>query len=120
MKREGRLHLAHVRCRDLSGQHRLDRRPFQTAALLFTLLDDSYEAAHEWVAKSLGMIFNRDFRDVAAKYCLLEKPDDCLDQMRQFARAGCRHFVISALSDPAEIIERASTSMVSELRSLVD
>jgi alkanesulfonate monooxygenase SsuD/methylene tetrahydromethanopterin reductase-like flavin-dependent oxidoreductase (luciferase family) len=95
-------------------------RPFQTAALLFTVLDDSYEAAHERAAKLLGMIYNRDFRDAAAKYCLLEKPDDCLDQMRQFARARCGHFVISALSDPAEIIERASTSMVSELRSLVD
>jgi alkanesulfonate monooxygenase SsuD/methylene tetrahydromethanopterin reductase-like flavin-dependent oxidoreductase (luciferase family) len=65
------------------------------------------------------MIYNRDFRDAAAKYCLLGKHEDCLDQMRRFARAGCRHFVLSALSDPNEIIERASTSMLSELRSLV-
>ena len=41
------------------------------------------------------------------------------DQMRAFAKAGCRHFVMSALSDPDEIIERASTEMVRELRSIV-
>ena len=94
-------------------------RPFQTAALLFTVLDDSYEAAHDRAAKLLGMIYNRDFRDAAAKYCLLGKPEDCLDQMRQFAQAGCRHFVMSALSDPNEIIERASTEMVKDLRGVV-
>jgi probable F420-dependent oxidoreductase len=96
-----------------------DGLPFQTAALLFTVLDDSYEAAHDRAAKLLGMIYNRDFRDAAAKYCLLGKPEDCLDQMRQFARAGCRHFVMSALSDPNEIIERAATDMIKELRSVV-
>jgi probable F420-dependent oxidoreductase len=96
-----------------------DGLPFQTAALLFTVLDDSYEAAHDRAAKLLGMIYNRDFRDAAAKYCLLGKPEDCLDQMRQFARAGCRHFVMSALSDAYEIIERAATDMIKELRSVV-
>jgi alkanesulfonate monooxygenase SsuD/methylene tetrahydromethanopterin reductase-like flavin-dependent oxidoreductase (luciferase family) len=96
-----------------------DGLPFQTVAFLFTVLDDNYEAAHDRAAKLLGMIYNRDFRDAAAKYCLLGKPEDCLDQMRQFARAGCRHFVMSALSDPDEIIERASTDMLKELRSVV-
>ncbi len=96
-----------------------DGLPFQTTAFLFTVLDDSYEAAHTRAAELLGMIYNRDFRDAAARYCLLGKPEDCLEQMREFARAGCRHFVISGLSDPNEIIECASTAMVSELRSLV-
>ena len=94
--------------------------PFRTTAFLFTVLDDNYEAAHDRAAKLLGMIYNRDFRDAAAKYCLLGKPEDCLDQMRKFAKAGCRHFVMSALSDPNEIIERASTDMIKELRSVVD
>ncbi|MBW2500801.1 MAG: LLM class flavin-dependent oxidoreductase [Deltaproteobacteria bacterium] len=93
--------------------------PFQTAALLFTVLDDSYEAAHERASQLLGTIYNTDFREASKRYCLLGKPEDCLDQMRRFARAGCRHFVLSALSDPDEIIERASSEMVSELRSLV-
>jgi probable F420-dependent oxidoreductase len=94
-------------------------RPFQTAALLFTVLDDSYEAAHQRAAKMLGTIYNTDFTEAAKRYCLLGKPEDCLEQMRKFAQAGCRHFVMSALSDPDEIIERASTEMITELRSLV-
>jgi probable F420-dependent oxidoreductase len=93
--------------------------PFHTAALLFTVLDDSYEAAHDRASKLLGMIYNTDFREASKRYCLLGKPEDCLEQMREFARAGCRHFVISALSDPNEIIDTAASSMVSELRSLI-
>ncbi len=94
-------------------------RPFQTAALLFTVLDDSYEAAHKRASQMLGTIYNTDFTEASKRYCLLGKPEDCLDQMRNFARAGCRHFVMSPLSDPDEIIERASTEMVEELRSII-
>ncbi|CAM9830851.1 unnamed protein product [Discosporangium mesarthrocarpum] len=96
-----------------------DGLPFQTAALLFTVLDDSYEAAHKRASEMLGTIYNTDFTEASKRYCLLGKPEDCLDQMRAFAKAGCRHFVMSALSDPDEIIERASTEMVRELRSIV-
>jgi len=93
-------------------------RPFHTSALLFTVLDDSYEAAHDRAAKLLGMIYNTDFREASKRYCLLGKPEDCLEQLRKFAKAGCRHFVISALSDPDEIIERATKDMIPALRSL--
>lgn len=93
-------------------------RPFHTAALLFTVLDDSYEAAHERAAKLLGTIYNTDFREASKRYCLLGKPEDCLDQLRKFAKAGCRHFVLSALSDPDEIIERATRDMIPALQSL--
>jgi alkanesulfonate monooxygenase SsuD/methylene tetrahydromethanopterin reductase-like flavin-dependent oxidoreductase (luciferase family) len=94
-------------------------KPFQTAALLFTVLDDNYEAAHKRAAEMLGKIYNTDFTEASKRYCLLGKPEDCLEQMRKFAKAGCRHFVMSALSDPDEIIERASTEMITELRSIV-
>jgi len=93
-------------------------RPFHTAALLFTVLDASYEAAHERAAKLLGMIYNTDFREASKRYCLLGKPEDCLDQLRKFAKAGCRHFVLSALSDPDEIIERATRDMIPVLKGL--
>lgn len=93
-------------------------KPFHTAALLFTVLDDSYEAAHEKASKLLGMIYNTDFREASKRYCLLGKPEDCLDQLRAFAKAGCRHFVLSALSDPDVIIERATKEMIPALRGL--
>ncbi len=93
-------------------------RPFHTAALLFTVLDDSYEAAHDRAAKMLGTIYNTDFREASKRYCLLGKPEHCLEQLRTFAKAGCRHFVLSALSDPDEIIERATRDMIPALSGL--
>jgi probable F420-dependent oxidoreductase len=79
--------------------------PFETAAFLFTVLDDDYEAALERAASMLQMIYNRPFKEAAKKYCLLGKPEDCLEQMQNFARSGARHFVFSMLSDPNEFID---------------
>ncbi len=78
---------------------------FETASFLFTVLDDDYESAHGRAAKMLGTIYNTDFSEAAKKYCLLGKPEDCLEQMEAFSRAGSRHFVFSLLSDPDEFIE---------------
>jgi probable F420-dependent oxidoreductase len=80
--------------------------PFESTAFLFTVLDDDYEAALDRAASLLQMIYNRPFRDAAQKYCLLGKPEDCLEQMQNFARAGARHFVFSMLSDPNEFISQ--------------
>jgi probable F420-dependent oxidoreductase len=80
-------------------------RAFETASFLFTVLDDSYEAALDRAAKLLEMIYNRPFRDAARKYCLLGRPEDWLEQMQDFARAGSRHFVFSLLSDTDEFLD---------------
>jgi len=76
--------------------------PFETASFLFTVLDDDHDAALERAASLLSMIYNRPFEDAARKYCLLGRPEDMLDQLRGFAKAGARHFVFSMLSDGAE------------------
>ena len=78
---------------------------FETAAFLFTVLDDDYDKALERAASSLQTIYNRPFRDAARKYCLLGRPADFLEQMQAFARAGARHFVFSLLSDPNAFID---------------
>jgi probable F420-dependent oxidoreductase len=87
---------------DSSGR---SEAPFETVAFLFTVLDDDYEAALDRAANMLQMIYNRPFRDAAAKYCLLGRPEDCLEQMQAFARSGARHFVFSLLSDPNVFFE---------------
>jgi probable F420-dependent oxidoreductase len=78
---------------------------FESSAFLFTVLDDDYEKALDRAAGLLQMIYNRPFRDAAQKYCLLGKPEDCLEQLQRFARSGARHFVFSMLSDPSEFID---------------
>lgn len=91
---------------------------FTPAAFLFTFLEERYEVAHEKASSLLGTIYARDFREASKKYCLLGRPADCLEQMRAFARAGCRHFILAPLSDPAAFAERAATEILPELRQL--
>ena len=98
-----------------------DRReaPFEPASLVFTVFDDSYEAALDRAAALLQRIYNVPFRDAAAKYCLLGRPEDCLEQMQRYVSAGCRHIVLSMLSDPLEAIEIARDGILPELHGLV-
>lgn len=98
-----------------SGRAPLD---FGTGALLFAVLDDDYDKARERAAALLGSIYRRDFREAAAKYCLLGRPEDCLEQMKRFADAGCRHFTLSPLSDLSEFLERVGEGFLPELRGL--
>ena len=79
--------------------------PFETAAFLFSVQDDVYEQALDRAAGMLQMIYNRPFRDAAKKYCLLGRPEDWLEQMQAFAKAGARHFVFSLLSDSDQFFE---------------
>lgn len=92
--------------------------PFTPAAFLFTFLEDRYEVAHEKASQLLGMVYARDFKEASKKYCLLGRPEDCLEQMRAFARAGCRHFILAPLTDPAAFAERAATEILPGLRSI--
>lgn len=94
-------------------------RPFQTAAFLFTILDDDYDSALDRAATMLQGIYNRPFRDAAKKYCLLGRPADCVEQMRAFVDAGCRSFIFSPLMDPTEFVERARGELLPAARRLL-
>jgi probable F420-dependent oxidoreductase len=91
---------------------------FGAAAFLFTFLEDRFEDAHEKAAKLLGMVYARDFRDAARKYCLLGPPSACLERMREFARAGCRQFIFAPLSDPEAFAERVAEEILPSARAL--
>jgi probable F420-dependent oxidoreductase len=91
---------------------------FETSAFVFTILDDDYEAALDRAAEMLGMIYNRPFRDAAKKYCLLGRPEDCIEQMQSFVDAGCRGFIFSPLMDANEFVEQASRKILPEMANL--
>jgi probable F420-dependent oxidoreductase len=93
--------------------------PFGTAALLFTALDDVYERALDRAAKILQRVYNVPFRDAAARYCLLGRPEDCLEQLQHFVDAGCRHVLFSPLGDPAEFVERAREELLPGVHALL-
>lgn len=85
---------------------------FGAAAFLFTFLEERFEDAHRKAAQLLGAVYARDFTEAAKKYCLLGRPADCLEQMRAFARAGARHFILVPLSDPEAFAERAAAELL--------
>jgi len=92
--------------------------PFEPMSFLFTVFDDNYEAALDRAAALLQRIYNVPFREAAAKYCLLGRPEDCLEQMQRFADVGSRHMILSVLSDPKEAIEIARDGIIPELHGL--
>ncbi len=131
-RRAGRLgdgYISHMCSAEMYAQnldairgHALDARrgeiPFRTDAFLFTILDDDYDAALARAASTLQMIYNRPFEDAARKYCLLGRPEDCLEQLASFARSGARRFVLSPLMAPDDFLER-SAPMLSEIRGVL-
>ena len=91
---------------------------FTPACFIFSFLEDRFEDAEKKAAGLLGMIYRRDFSDAAKRYCLLGRPEDCLEQLRAFARSGARHFILVPLSDPAAFAERAAAEILPQLRAL--
>jgi probable F420-dependent oxidoreductase len=92
--------------------------PFQTAAFLFTILDDDYDAALDRAAKLLQTIYNVPFREAAEKYCLLGRPEDCVKQLQRFVDAGCRHFVLTPLMDAAQFLDQVEEQILPAVRGL--
>jgi probable F420-dependent oxidoreductase len=95
-----------------------DGHPFEPMSFLFTVFDDSYEAALDRATDMLQKIYRVPFRDAAAKYCLLGRPEDCLEQMQRFASEGSRHVILSVLSDPTEAVEIARDGIIPELHRI--
>ena len=132
LRRAGRLgdgYISHMCSAEMYGQNldairraaeRAGRRDvrFQTSAFLFTRLGDDYDECLKTAAATLQMVYNRPFEDAARKYCLLGRTDDCLEQMRAFARAGCRQFILSPLMPPDEFLERAERDLLPYVRSI--
>lgn len=92
--------------------------PFEPMSFLFTVFDETYEAALDRATALLENIYRVPFRDAAAKYCLLGRPEDCLEQMQRFARVGSRHMILSLLSDGQEAIEIARDGILPELHAI--
>lgn len=80
-------------------------RTFATAAYLFTFLDDNYDKALDRASAELERIYQRPFRDAAAKYCLLGRPEDMLEQLQDFADAGARQFIFAVPDNHTEFIQ---------------
>jgi probable F420-dependent oxidoreductase len=80
-------------------------RPFEPIVFIFTVMNDDFDEANDRAVRLLKGIYGRDFSEVARKYCLLGRPEDMLEQMQAFVKAGARHFVFSLLSDSDQFFD---------------
>ena len=78
---------------------------FETAAFLFTFVDDDYEKALDRATAMLERTYNRPFREAAAKYCLLGRAENILEQIQQFVDVGVRRFIFSVPERQDEFID---------------
>src|SRR6185436_8341011 len=69
-------------------------RGFGTAHLLFTRMDDTYEAALDAATASLSQRYGMDFRKAAQRYCALGPPQRVVESIMRFQEAGVRHVVL--------------------------
>ena len=103
-----------------AGNRTEKRARFGSGALLFTVLDASYERAVTRAGDMLSRVYNRPFHDAARKYCLLGRPEDALEQMRSFARAGVRHFLLASLLEPGGFAGEVAKHILPELPGLLE
>ena len=75
---------------------------FSTAHLLFTLIDDSYEAALDKASALLSQRYAMDFHAAAKKYAALGRPEDVAARIAEFHDAGVRHLNLDLLGTAAE------------------
>jgi probable F420-dependent oxidoreductase len=101
-----------------AGERRRENPRFGTGALLFTVLDASYERAATRAGDMLSRVYDRPFHDAARKYCLLGRPEDVLEQMRTFARAGVRHFLLASLVEPGGFVGEVAKHILPQLPTL--
>jgi probable F420-dependent oxidoreductase len=92
---------------------------FVPAAFLFSVIDESMEAAHRGASEELGRLYRQPFDAAARRYCVLGTPADCLEQLRAYARAGIRHFILAPLGDMDTTMERAGAEILPELPGLL-
>ncbi len=99
------------------------RRPesFGTGHLLFTRLDDTYEAALEAATESLSVRYAMDFRKAAQRYGALGPPAQIAERIREFHAAGVRHLVLDLVGPYEERdaqIERVAADVLPLLKDL--
>jgi probable F420-dependent oxidoreductase len=70
---------------------------FGTAHLLFTRIDDTYDAALDAATETLSIRYAMDFRRPAQRYCALGPPDQVAQRIREFHAAGVRHVILDLL-----------------------
>jgi probable F420-dependent oxidoreductase len=94
-----------------AGQAGREIAAFGSGHLLFTYVDESYEAAWDAATEHLSKRYAMDFRQAARRYAALGRPEDVAARIDAFVAAGLRHVVIDVVGpagSQADQLERVA------------
>ena len=83
---------------------------FVAAHLTFITVGRDHESAERTWVRILSRRYAQDFGPLARKYGVLGTPEQCIEQIERFARAGCHYFVMNPICDAAD--ERAQLEAI--------
>jgi probable F420-dependent oxidoreductase len=92
---------------------------FGTGHLLFTRIDNEYEAALDAATEHLSQRYAMDFRSAAKRYAALGTPADVAEKIQEFIAAGIRHFMLDMVG-PNEDRTSQLEWFAKEVRPLLD
>jgi alkanesulfonate monooxygenase SsuD/methylene tetrahydromethanopterin reductase-like flavin-dependent oxidoreductase (luciferase family) len=90
---------------------------FGTGHLLFTRLDNTYEAALDRATETLSVRYAMDFRKAAARYCALGTPEQVAERIREFHAAGVRHVPYEERGRQVELFATGALPLLRDLRA---
>jgi probable F420-dependent oxidoreductase len=73
---------------------------FQFAVYQFTSIASTKEEARRNAAASLQAAYKQNFEEIAARYCVLGTPQECVARLREYVDAGARHIVFANACPP--------------------
>src|SRR5713226_3400565 len=89
--------LAKIRQAAEQAGRTLDR--FVAGHLTFVTVGRDYESAERTWVRILSRRYAQDFGPLARKYGVIGTPEQCVEQIDRFARAGCHYFVMNPICD---------------------
>jgi probable F420-dependent oxidoreductase len=89
--------LAKIRQAAEQAGRTMDR--FVAGHLTFVTVGPDYESAERAWVRILSRRYAQDFGPLARKYGVIGTPEQCVEQIDRFARAGCRYFVMNPICD---------------------
>lgn len=76
---------------------------FQYVLYQFTSVASTREEARRNAAASLQRAYGQNFEELAAKFCVLGTPQDCIARLREYVQAGARHIVFASACPPEQV-----------------
>jgi probable F420-dependent oxidoreductase len=114
-----RLQDALRQVQDMAPTYGRDPAAIQGGMLLFTAIAKDYETARQMAIANLSRRYNQPFETLVDRYCILGTPDQCLEKLHTFIKAGMSNLVFSFVCPAEQIpeqLEQCGQALLPHLR----